>query len=61
MGMQSGRVANWFASQLITGERPLTRNGRRLQQRVGWGFLLNLVGFPLKLYSAVSCVYPDVS
>ena len=28
---------------------------------VGWGFLLNLVGFPLNLYSAVSCVYPDVS
>ena len=25
------------------------------------GFLLNLGGVPLKLYSAVSCVYPDVS
>ena len=28
---------------------------------VGWGFLLKVVGFSLKLYSAVSCVYPDVS
>ena len=27
----------------------------------GGGFLLNLGGVPLKLYSAVSCVYPDVS
>jgi hypothetical protein len=25
------------------------------------GFLLNWGGVPLKLYSAVSCVYPDVS
>ena len=30
-------------------------------KRVGWGFLLNLVGFPLKLYSAVSCVYPALN
>ena len=33
VGLGSDRVAKWFASQLITGERPLTRNGRRLQQR----------------------------
>ena len=33
MGLRSGRAAKWLASQLITGERPLTRNGRRLQQR----------------------------
>ena len=28
---------------------------------VGGGFLLKVGGFSLKLYSAVSCVYPDVS
>ena len=34
VGLRSGRVAKWFAGQLITGERPLTRNSRRPQQRV---------------------------
>ena len=28
---------------------------------VGGGFLLKVGGFPLKLYSVVSSVYPDVS
>ena len=27
---------------------------------VGWGFLLKMVGFSLKFYFAVSCVYLDV-
>ena len=31
------------------------------QPWVRGGFLLKVVGFPLKLYPGVSCVYPDVS
>ena len=33
----------------------------RTLRRVGGGFLLKVGGFPLKLYSVVSSVYPDVS
>ena len=32
MGLRSGRAAKRLASQLITGERLLTRNGRRPRQ-----------------------------